>query len=246
MRTPTRPCQFLAPPPPPNTTNRADAPETASNPSRDAIDPPLSSQPNPLAEARAAIHEFFYNPETNRRRAAAIKRICQTGADGFRLVFTAPRNSPLGRTRDNLIGTILLIALIAYGWHRLTSWWESTQPQPAEIAQHRIAEQAAFTANANAITEFRSALALIPGINDIIARVAQGDTAESVRVTVTNAWHHMHRQERLQGAQTIQRAWALVRSRDHPDAARLELVDLNGNEVGGSRVWGGTLIWVQD
>ena len=40
--------------------------------------------------------------------------------------------------------------------------------------------------------------------------------------------------------------WAAIASPQEPDLARIKIVDAKGNEVGGSRVWGGSLIWVQD
>lgn len=65
-------------------------------------------------------------------------------------------------------------------------------------------------------------------------------------ITVSNAWHFQPYQIRLQLAQSLWEGWANVHSRSEPDRARLSLVDFNGNEVGGSRVWAGSLIWVQD
>jgi hypothetical protein len=73
-----------------------------------------------------------------------------------------------------------------------------------------------------------------------------GDDTWEATLTVANLWHIKHKQVRLQDAQTLWQAWALVASPKDQDRARIKIVDHNGNEVGGSRVWGGSLIWVND
>ncbi|QDV54609.1 SHD1 domain-containing protein [Rosistilla oblonga] len=62
-------------------------------------------------------------------------------------------------------------------------------------------------------------------------------------LTVTNAWHFQPYQIRLQTAQSLWQGWANL---SNPDEARISLVDFQGNAVGGSRIWGGSQIWVQD
>lgn len=68
----------------------------------------------------------------------------------------------------------------------------------------------------------------------------------TVVLKVANAWHTQPYQMRLQVAQRFQQAWARLYSPDNSDKARISIVDNNGNEVGGSRVWGGEMIWVSD
>ncbi|MDD4287403.1 MAG: hypothetical protein PHO20_00630 [Candidatus Peribacteraceae bacterium] len=60
------------------------------------------------------------------------------------------------------------------------------------------------------------------------------------RITVSNLWHIMPYQLRLQAAQNLQEAWEAA----NPDvlAAHISLVDVNGNEVGARGVFG---VWVQ-
>ncbi|MBI5487416.1 MAG: hypothetical protein HY905_08790 [Deltaproteobacteria bacterium] len=65
-------------------------------------------------------------------------------------------------------------------------------------------------------------------------------------ITVGDGWHVAVKQIRLQAAQDLWRMWADINSASSPDDSRIKLVDLNGNEVGGSRVIGGSMIWVQD
>ena len=73
-----------------------------------------------------------------------------------------------------------------------------------------------------------------------------GDDTWEVTLTVDNLWHVRHHQVRLQDAQTLWEAWARIASPSKPDNARIKIVDQRGNEVGGSRVWGGSLIWVKE
>ncbi len=72
-----------------------------------------------------------------------------------------------------------------------------------------------------------------------------GDVWEA-RLTVKDLWHIRHYQVRLQDAQTLWDLWARIASPKQPDLARISIVDHRGNEVGGSRIWGGSLIWVQE
>ncbi len=65
-------------------------------------------------------------------------------------------------------------------------------------------------------------------------------------IKVRNSWHIKPYQIRLQDAQNLWSAWATIASPKEPDSARIKIVDFNGNEVGGSRVLAGSLIWVQE
>lgn len=81
-------------------------------------------------------------------------------------------------------------------------------------------------------------------VNSIIQSVSVSD--ETATITVTNAWHYSVYQVRLQAAQNLWKIWASIASPSKPDRARIKIVDFNGNEVGGSRILGGSLIWVQE
>jgi regulator of replication initiation timing len=75
--------------------------------------------------------------------------------------------------------------------------------------------------------------------------VTQRGNIWTATLSVDNAWHLSPYQIRLQNAQTLWKTWAQIASPDKPDSARISIVDLNGNEVGGSRMLAGSLIWVQ-
>lgn len=68
----------------------------------------------------------------------------------------------------------------------------------------------------------------------------------TVTVTVSNVWHYEPKQVRIQVTQNLWSRWQKIASPYDPDKACIRIVDLNGNEVGGSRALGGSLIWVQD
>jgi hypothetical protein len=47
-------------------------------------------------------------------------------------------------------------------------------------------------------------------------------------------------------AKMLWKAWASIHNPTNPDKARISIRDVTGGEVGGSRVWAGSLIWVDD
>lgn len=89
------------------------------------------------------------------------------------------------------------------------------------------------------------------GLQDVVARVsADTRSPDELTITVTNSWHYLPYQIRLQKAQTLWKTWAKARTasgslRSDIDSARISLVDANGNKVGGSRAAGGSLLWVK-
>jgi hypothetical protein len=81
-------------------------------------------------------------------------------------------------------------------------------------------------------------------VENVSAQVS--DDIWEATLTVSNLWHIRHKQIRLQDAQALWEAWARIASPKKQDSARIRIVDYRGNEVGGSRLWGGSLIWVND
>jgi hypothetical protein len=79
-------------------------------------------------------------------------------------------------------------------------------------------------------------------VNDV--SVKQNGGYWTATVMVNNFWHFRHYQIRLQDAQELWKAWAKIASPQNHGDAKIRLVDLHGNEVGGSNVWGG--IWVKE
>jgi len=73
-----------------------------------------------------------------------------------------------------------------------------------------------------------------------------GSDSWEATLTLKNIWHLRHKQIRLQDAQTLWEAWALIAAPNDPDRARIKLVDQRGNKVGGSGLLGGSMISVDD
>ena len=61
-------------------------------------------------------------------------------------------------------------------------------------------------------------------------------------ITVGDMWHYEPKRIRTQTAKHLWQAWAQIHSPGNRDSARIKLVDSNGDTVGGSRVWAGSLM----
>jgi hypothetical protein len=97
------------------------------------------------------------------------------------------------------------------------------------------------------VDAFRRRLERTGIIGSVVAEVSVSNTLTNkhrVVITVTRAWHAELYQERLQAAQNLWKIWATLHAPSELDIARIKLQDLNGNEVGGSRVIAGSAIWV--
>ncbi len=117
----------------------------------------------------------------------------------------------------------------------------TASPVPA-VDQEALARKKAASDVAGYMKLLRSA-----GIDSsYIVDAKTGLTADTLKITVSNAWHYEPYQMRLQAAQKLWEVWAAQHSPNEPDKARISIVDFNDNEVGGSRVWAGSLIWVQE
>jgi hypothetical protein len=80
----------------------------------------------------------------------------------------------------------------------------------------------------------------------LVVDATPGRVQDQLVITVPNAFHRLHYQERLQAAQLLWQVWVTVLKPKDADYARIKLVDRLGNEVGGSRALGGSMIWVQE
>ena len=77
------------------------------------------------------------------------------------------------------------------------------------------------------------------------SEVPAGETA-IVDISVSDAWPSATKGARLEIAQYLQRIWAQLHPEKESDSCRIRLLDGTGRRVGGSRMWGGSLIWVED
>ncbi|MEX0612296.1 MAG: DUF4339 domain-containing protein [Pirellulales bacterium] len=161
-----------------------------------------------------------------------------------------------------------IICWLFYGYFWIPIWWLVTRHGPPSMS-NRVLTYAVVTVLAMAflstitlsITSTTESSSRISGSDQrncdlLIAGIAVlgGNKAvetvsvngNSATITVTIGWHYSPYQVRLQAAQNIWRLWSNIAPTNNPDEARISFVDYNGNEVGSSRVWGGSLIWVQE
>lgn len=121
----------------------------------------------------------------------------------------------------------------------------------AEAAQRQAAAAAAREPELQRQAKARDKILLDSFIGQVdpnfVKRVSMKRISSSLQLTITvsNIWHIRAYQIRLQDAQTLWEIWARIASPSELDSARIKIVDLRGNEVGGSRVLAGSLIWVQ-
>jgi len=120
---------------------------------------------------------------------------------------------------------------------------KSAEEQAAAEKARREAAQKEFNDKSDAYMSILN-VASVRTIDGV--RVSRDGKTWTAKLTVKNIWHLRHYQLRLQDAQTLWKVWAVIASPNDMDSARISLVDENDNEVGGSRFWGGSLIWVQE
>lgn len=121
---------------------------------------------------------------------------------------------------------------------------EEDERLAADAAKRAAAEAARGKSTEEALEAYAAIIRVVDPDALLIDKVQAKD--DTVILTVTNYWHVMHYQNRLQAAQNLWAGWAKLKSPREPDRARLSLVDFNGNKVGGSRFLAGSLIWVQE
>jgi len=122
-----------------------------------------------------------------------------------------------------------------------------------EERERQVADdQAKRDAAQREVKEKLNAYMKVIELHEMAAKLVESVSVErdgdrwTATITVTNLWHIRDKQLRLQDGQNLWKLWAVLTSKNEPDKSRIKLVDLNGNEVGGSRILGGSLIWVQD
>jgi hypothetical protein len=105
----------------------------------------------------------------------------------------------------------------------------------------QIAKEGETVANDSHVTRFITLVGYQPE-SRYITRI--GRNQQTIIVYVSDAWHFLPYQIRLQLAQNIWATWATATKAPVPDHARVDIRDNNGNSVGGSKLLGGSLSWV--
>ncbi|OHB55206.1 MAG: hypothetical protein A2Y12_09270 [Planctomycetes bacterium GWF2_42_9] len=146
------------------------------------------------------------------------------------------------------IGGLLMILLIAFGFANLYLWQDTRIRNIRSGATQTVTKHKINTLHEKGPSDavlFAASLAYAGIDKTLITNIEYNTLPSGADITVANVWHYQPYQLRLQMAQNLWKAWARINSPDEPDMAKIRILDLNGNEVGGSRVWGGSLIWVQ-
>lgn len=166
---------------------------------------------------------------------------------------------------------LLLVGLYVWRWSTITpeevAAHEARQAVSAQRdAEHQAeldktrAEQTAKNAEVERVQQEKvegavgRARAGLPKVKELLEKVdTEGLWFDSLaieevtlKITVKDPWHLQHKQIRLQTAQDLWKVWSGIVLHPEPDRVRLELVDRNGNAVGGSRMLAGSLIYVND
>ena len=129
-----------------------------------------------------------------------------------------------------------------------TEYQEQRNSKIAEVNKQKQAEN--LVENRKKILEDYLKKINEVGMNQYLELVSYkyADTNEcSIVIKVRNTWHYQQKQIRLQAAQNLWNLWSQeYYLEDTKDNCRMELVDLNGNNVGGSSWLGGSVVNVKD
>ncbi|MEP7341528.1 MAG: zinc ribbon domain-containing protein [Acidobacteriota bacterium] len=96
------------------------------------------------------------------------------------------------------------------------------------------------------LADFRRRIEAADGAGLIDDMKLDDNNSDKLVITMKADWHYENKAIRKEAATMMWKLWAAIHSPGTPDIARLSLRDRAGNEVGGSRVLGGSLIWVGD
>lgn len=122
-----------------------------------------------------------------------------------------------------------------------------TVAQEAEEARERRA--AALAKARPAEKRFKAALRKLDPAGSLFAEVAvREEYPAQMLLLVTPGWDAAPKAQRMWAAEVIWKMWADANAENvsNPDQSRISLVVPSGREVGGSRVWAGSMIWVDD
>jgi hypothetical protein len=125
---------------------------------------------------------------------------------------------------------------------------EQAEEAAAIELQNRRAEAARLEREADvtkqAVEAVRNLIDRADPNGEVFGEVHSRD--DTVVIVVRSTWHFWPKGQRMEVATSLWKHWASNYKPDNPDIARIELTDSNGRVVGGSRIWAGSLIWVDD
>lgn len=93
---------------------------------------------------------------------------------------------------------------------------------------------------------FRNALSKVGGASRLVSAADVNPAVpRELKIVVTAQWFYQPEAVRKELATNLWSLWARIEEPERPDSARISIVTPSGTEVGGSRVWAGSLIWVE-
>ena len=93
---------------------------------------------------------------------------------------------------------------------------------------------------------FRNALSKVADASKLVSAADVNPAVpRELKVVVTAQWFYQPEAVRKELATSLWSLWARIEEPERPDSARISIVTPSGKEVGGSRVWAGSLIWVE-
>jgi hypothetical protein len=121
----------------------------------------------------------------------------------------------------------------------LEQYLTGTPPNEA-TRQQQLAEITKATSTSK-VQDFMSKLETAGIANDLVSSAGFKGLPDELIITVGSTWHRAIRQERLIAAKNLWKLWSEINSPNDRDKSRIKLVDVNGNEVGGSGVMGSSI-----
>ena len=98
--------------------------------------------------------------------------------------------------------------------------------------------------NQEKLIDYQDRLTLITEGKPYIDRCSIDD--HLMTLTVNNIWHRVVKQIRFQKVQDFRKLWTEIDRARPADLSRIQIVDLNGNVVGGCDRWDASKVWVID
>jgi hypothetical protein len=120
--------------------------------------------------------------------------------------------------------------------------WAIARPQEPNYSPAASVEIA--VSKGDAIAQYETALSTTTGVAQFVAGVKPGRVDGEVEIAVTRFYQTQSEADRLSLAKALWEAWVSASKPQDVDKARIRLVDSAGQQVGGSKALGGSVIYV--
>ena len=114
-----------------------------------------------------------------------------------------------------------------------------TAPSKEIRIENSKTENSSRDDNGTALAGLRSKIRSIDTEGTLVSNVRSGDNDSWAVIEVTTKWHYQPKGARLDATRAFQKAWAYYRN---DASALIEIKDLSGNKIGGSKLLGGVYV----